>query len=84
MRELSGALGISAILQIVIGCSGLVGLMLNYIGPLTIAPAITMIGISIFDTAGDYSAQNWGISVLWVSSIHYPGILHYNDLLLEL
>ena len=57
-------MAVSSLLQMLLGFTGLVGLMLAYIGPLTVAPAITMIGISIFETAGDYSAQNWGIALL--------------------
>ena len=57
-------MAVASLLPMLLGYTGLVGLMLDYIGPLTIGPAITMIGISTFETAGDYSAQNWGIALL--------------------
>lgn len=39
----------SSIIQVVIGFSGFVGFFLRFIGPVTIAPTIALIGLSLID-----------------------------------
>ena len=48
----------SSLLQIVIGATGIMGHLLNHIGPLTIAPAITLIGLSLFDVASASASES--------------------------
>ena len=38
------------------------GLILDYITPMTIAPAVTMIGMSLFKDAAEKASGNWGIA----------------------
>ena len=47
----------TGLIQIVIGFAGVVGFFLRFIGPLTIAPTITLMGISLFSEAAE-SAGN--------------------------
>ena len=48
----------------IIGYFGIIGLLLHYITPLTIAPAVSMVGLSLFEVAiTAYAAQHWGISI---------------------
>lgn len=54
----------SSLFEIVIGIVGLPGALLNYIGPLTVAPTISLIGLSVFEAAGQRAGTHWGISVL--------------------
>lgn len=100
MREIQGAIAVSAIFQMLLGYAGLIGFLLRlifthsirniisvdhcssmhnfldffflqflsfqlrWITPLTITPAVAMIGIALFDAAS-YNAQgNWGIAIL--------------------
>ncbi|XP_070209969.1 solute carrier family 23 member 1-like isoform X1 [Littorina saxatilis] len=63
LRELQGALLVSSVFQVVVGFTGLVGVLLNFIGPLTIAPTIAMIGLSLFDVAAEKSQGQWWISI---------------------
>ncbi len=37
--------------------------MLRYITPLTISPAVAMIGLALFKVAADVAAQDWYISM---------------------
>ena len=37
--------------------------MLRFITPLTIAPAVTMIGLALFDVAALYASKNWGVAM---------------------
>uniref|UniRef100_UPI003AAA2AC8 solute carrier family 23 member 1 n=1 Tax=Centroberyx gerrardi TaxID=166262 RepID=UPI003AAA2AC8 len=69
MREIQGAILVSSLLQIVLGFSGLVGLVLRFIGPLAIAPTINLIGLSLFIEAGKKSGGHWGIAALTVCLI---------------
>ncbi|XP_072291682.1 solute carrier family 23 member 1 [Eucyclogobius newberryi] len=69
MREIQGAILVSSLLQIFLGLSGLVGLVLKYIGPLAIAPTINLIGLSLFIEAGKKSGGHWGIAALTVCLI---------------
>ena len=41
---------------------GIIGLILDYITPMTIAPAVSMIGLSLFKDAADKASGNWGIA----------------------
>lgn len=43
--------------------AGVIGFILQFITPLTIAPAIAMVGLSLFNAAGNLAGQHWGISV---------------------
>ncbi|XP_029009907.1 solute carrier family 23 member 2 [Betta splendens] len=69
MREIQGAILVSSLLQVFLGLSGLVGLLLRYIGPLAIAPTINLIGLSLFAEAGKKSGGHWGIAALTVCLI---------------
>ncbi|XP_077864728.1 solute carrier family 23 member 1-like [Saccoglossus kowalevskii] len=63
MREIQGNIAASSGLLVVIGLTGLVGIVLRFIGPLAITPTIVLIGLSLFDQAGELAGSHWGISV---------------------
>jgi len=44
---------LSSLFQIVIGFTGLIGFLLRFIGPLAIAPTITLVGVALFPVAAD-------------------------------
>ncbi|XP_051975910.1 solute carrier family 23 member 2 isoform X2 [Xyrauchen texanus] len=69
IREIQGAILVASILQLVLGLSGLVGLVLKFIGPLAIAPTINLIGLSLFIQSGKKSGAHWGIAALTVCLI---------------
>lgn len=39
-------------------------MLLKYITPMTVAPAIALLGISLFKVAGEHASANWGIAIL--------------------
>ena len=43
--------------------TGIIGVILRWITPLTIAPAVCMIGLALFPVAADTAAKNWAISI---------------------
>ncbi|XP_031563064.1 solute carrier family 23 member 2-like [Actinia tenebrosa] len=69
MREVQGAIAVSSLFQIFIGFSGLIGFLLRFIGPLTVAPTITLIGLSLFHVAGEHAGNHWGISMMTIAFI---------------
>ena len=50
--------------QILLGITGLIGFIMAHIGPLTIAPTVTLVGLALFDDAGAFAGTHWGISIL--------------------
>ncbi|XP_046640676.1 solute carrier family 23 member 1-like [Daphnia pulicaria] len=66
MREVQGAIVVASVFQFAIGVFGIVGLILRFITPLTIAPAIVMVGLSLFGAAGNMAGKHWGISGLTI------------------
>ncbi|XP_072315787.1 solute carrier family 23 member 1 [Eucyclogobius newberryi] len=66
IREIQGAIIVSSLTEVVIGALGLPGLMLRFIGPLTITPTVSLIGLSVFNTAGERAGSHWGLSSLCI------------------
>ncbi|KAG8578152.1 hypothetical protein GDO81_010399 [Engystomops pustulosus] len=69
IREIQGAIIVSSSFQLFLGFSGLIGLLLRFIGPLSITPTITLIGLSLFQEAGKKCGTHWGIALLTVALI---------------
>lgn len=49
--QVQGAILVSSFFQMFIGFTGLIGFLLRFIGPITVAPTITLIGLALFDVA---------------------------------
>ncbi|KAL3979974.1 protein-lysine 6-oxidase [Sarotherodon galilaeus] len=64
MRTLQGSIMVASILQVLVGFSGLIGFLMRFIGPLTIAPTVSLIGLSLYDSAGVKAGSHWGISAM--------------------
>ena len=47
-----------------IGMSGLAGYLLKFIGPVTIVPAITLVGLFIYKVTVKFSETCWGVAIL--------------------
>uniref|UniRef100_A0A672TC64 Solute carrier family 23 member 2 n=1 Tax=Sinocyclocheilus grahami TaxID=75366 RepID=A0A672TC64_SINGR len=66
IREIQGAIIVSSLIEVIIGALGLPGVLLKYIGPLTITPTVTLIGLSGFQAAGERAGKHWGIAMLTI------------------
>ncbi|XP_073477891.1 solute carrier family 23 member 1-like [Aquarana catesbeiana] len=64
IREVQGAIMVASCFQIFVGFSGLIGYLMRFIGPLTIAPTITLIALPLFESAGSDAGAHWGISAM--------------------
>ncbi|ELT93132.1 hypothetical protein CAPTEDRAFT_107736, partial [Capitella teleta] len=69
MREIQGAIIAASVFQVAIGLSGASGVLLRYIGPLSIAPTISLIGLSLFKEAAASASQNWWIALLTIALV---------------
>ncbi|XP_056273606.1 xan_ur_permease domain-containing protein isoform X2 [Pseudoliparis swirei] len=68
-RMRAGSIMVGSLFQVFVGFSGLIGLFMRFIGPLTIAPTISLIGLSLFDSAGTNAGNHWGISSITTALI---------------
>ncbi|XP_076016335.1 solute carrier family 23 member 1-like isoform X2 [Genypterus blacodes] len=66
MRTLQGAIMVASVLQIVVGFTGFIGFLMRFIGPLTIAPTVSLIGLSLYNSAGMKAGSHWGVSAMTV------------------
>ncbi|KAK2840662.1 hypothetical protein Q7C36_012241 [Tachysurus vachellii] len=66
IREIQGAIIVSSMVEVCVGALGLPGLLLKYIGPLTITPTVALIGLSGFQAAGERAGKHWGIAMLTI------------------
>lgn len=48
---------VSSLFQIFIGFSGLMGFLLRFIGPLTVAPTISLVGLSLYGASSDFAGK---------------------------
>ncbi|MFT4540622.1 MAG: nucleobase transporter 1/2 [Planctomycetota bacterium] len=69
MQHVQGAIIAGSLVEIVIGYSGLVGTMLRFIGPITIAPTIALIGLALFKFGAPIAGSHWGIGGLTIALI---------------
>lgn len=64
MQELQGSICLASLVQFLVGFTGLVGILLRFIRPITIGTTLLLIGIPILPIASDASGTHWGISSL--------------------
>ena len=62
LREVQGAIISASLIELVVGMTGMIGMILALISPLAIAPVITLVGLSLFQPAFDKAGSNWTIS----------------------
>ncbi len=69
MRHVQGAVILGSLFEMVIGFTGLVGRLLRFVGPVTIAPTIALIGLSLFKFGAPVAGTHWGIGGLTIALI---------------
>ncbi|XP_030852021.1 solute carrier family 23 member 1 [Strongylocentrotus purpuratus] len=69
MQETQGALIVSSFFEIVLGFTGIISILMKYIGPLTIAPTVTLIGLSLTPVATEKCSVHWGIATFTMALI---------------
>ncbi|KAJ8039472.1 Solute carrier family 23 member 1 [Holothuria leucospilota] len=66
MQELQGSICVASLVQFLLGFTGLVGLLLRFIRPITVATTLFLIGLPIITMASDACGTHWGISSLFM------------------
>ncbi len=61
LQHVQGAVIAGSFFEIAIGASGLVGKLRKFVGPITIAPTIALIGLSLFKFGAPQAGLNWPI-----------------------
>lgn len=66
IQHVQGAIIAGSIGEILIGASGVVGRLLKYVGPITIAPTIALIGLALFKFGAPEAGRHWPIGGLTI------------------
>lgn len=66
MQHVQGAIIAGALVEIVVGATGLVGRLLRFVGPITIAPTIALIGLTLFKFGAPVAGTHWPIGGLTI------------------
>lgn len=69
MTHVQGAIIAGAVFEMAIGYFGIIGRLLRFIGPITIAPTIALIGLSLFKFGAPVAGKHWGIGGLTIGLI---------------
>lgn len=69
MRYIAGMILVGALVEATIGFGGLFGFLRRYVSPITIAPVIALIGLSLFAPAASTSAGHWGLALLMLALV---------------
>ncbi|CAN7988414.1 unnamed protein product, partial [Ixodes hexagonus] len=64
MLQVQSTLAVGAITEVLMGATGLVGMIQRWMTPLTMTPIITLIGISTLTTATEPASTSWAVSIM--------------------
>ncbi len=64
MQHIQAAIIAGSFFEIIIGYTGLVERLLRFVGPITIAPTIALIGLALFKFGAPVAGTHWGIGWL--------------------
>ncbi|NOZ75998.1 MAG: xanthine permease [FCB group bacterium] len=66
MQHVQGAIIAGSLVEIFVGASGMVGRLLRFVGPITIAPTIALIGLALFKFGAPEAGRHWPIGGLTI------------------
>jgi nucleobase transporter 1/2 len=66
MQHVQGAIILGSLVEIGVGTSGLVGRLLRFVGPITIAPTIALIGLALFKFGAPMAGTHWPVGGLTI------------------
>ncbi|NXT22255.1 S23A3 protein, partial [Syrrhaptes paradoxus] len=64
LPQVSGAVLVSGLVQLVLGVSGVCGWAARRCGPMVLAPSLSIIGLSAYKEAAFFCSTNWGVALL--------------------
>ncbi len=69
MQHIQGSVILGSVVEITLGATGLVGRLLRFVGPVTIAPTIALIGLSLFKFGAPVAGTHPGTGALTIALI---------------
>ncbi|MEM9491465.1 MAG: solute carrier family 23 protein, partial [Myxococcota bacterium] len=66
MQHIQGAIIVGAVVEMILGYTGMVGALVRFISPVIIAPTIALIGLSLVQIGAPQAGQNWYIGGLTI------------------
>ena len=69
LRHVQGAILVGSLFEMAVGYLGLVGRLLRFVGPVTIAPTIALIGLALFRIGAPEAGSYWPIGGLTIALI---------------
>jgi nucleobase transporter 1/2 len=66
LQHVQGAVIAGSFFEMLIGFSGMMGRLLRFVGPITIAPTIALIGLALFRFGAPVAGTHWGIGGLTI------------------
>ncbi|NWV06044.1 S23A3 protein, partial [Ptilonorhynchus violaceus] len=66
LQEVSGAVLVSGLIQLVLGVSGVCGWAARRCRPMVLAPSLSIIGLSMYKEAAFFCSTNWGVALLLI------------------
>ena len=69
IQQVCAAVMFASLFEIIIGYSGLMGLIKRAFSPIVIGPTIAMIGLALYGVGAPWMAANWWISLLTLAMI---------------
>lgn len=66
MQHVQGAIILGSLVEICVGATGLVGRLLRFVGPITIAPTIALIGLALFKFGAPMAGTHWPVGGLTI------------------
>ena len=55
---------IAGTFQMLVGLTGMIGVLLRFVGPITIIPCLTIVGLQVYKATTRFAKSQWGISML--------------------
>jgi solute carrier family 23 (nucleobase transporter), member 1 len=69
MQVIAGMVIVGALLPLIVGYGGLMGVLRRYITPITIGPVIALVGLSLFGAAAGNSSGHWPLALTTLALI---------------
>jgi len=66
MQHVQGAIIAGSLVEISVGASGIIGRLLRFVGPITLAPTIALIGLALFKFGAPEAGRHWPIGGLTI------------------
>jgi len=64
--QVQGSIAVASLVEVLLGLTGTVTLLIRFIGPLTITATVSLIGLDLLHVAPLHAQSHWGIAMLWV------------------